>query len=281
MSQTIDQAFVRQYEREVHLDYQRQGSKLRGTVRTVNGVRGSSTTFQIIGKGVAGSKARHGKVPVMNLEHTNVTVTLVDRYAGEFVDKLDELKINHDERSAISQSQAWALGRATDQDIIDALGTGSGNSTTITLTSERTVRNSLIEAKQRLMERDVPDDGWLFGVISPSMWAAFMTIEQFASADYVGPDLPYKGAAAMRSWLGFNWISHTGLGLATNTRTGFLYHKMAIGHAIGSDVQMDVTWQGERAAWFMNAMMSMNAVLIDNDGVEDLVIDESTALPST
>ena len=55
MSTTIDQAFIRQFEREVHESYQRQGSRLRGTVRVKNDVRGSSTVFQKVGKGTASS----------------------------------------------------------------------------------------------------------------------------------------------------------------------------------------------------------------------------------
>ena len=35
MANTIDTAFIRQFESEVHLAYQRMGSKLRNTVRTV------------------------------------------------------------------------------------------------------------------------------------------------------------------------------------------------------------------------------------------------------
>ena len=34
MSFTVDQSFVKQFEREVHEAYQRQGSLLRGSVRT-------------------------------------------------------------------------------------------------------------------------------------------------------------------------------------------------------------------------------------------------------
>ena len=72
MSTTIDQAFIKQFEEEVHQAYQRMGSKLRNTVRMKNGVRGSSTVFQKVGKGSAATKARHGKVPVMNVDHTPV-----------------------------------------------------------------------------------------------------------------------------------------------------------------------------------------------------------------
>src|SRR3546814_16340195 len=61
LSTSIDLSFVKQFEREVHEAYQRQGSLLRATVRSKNNVKGASTTFQKIGKGVASTQARHGK----------------------------------------------------------------------------------------------------------------------------------------------------------------------------------------------------------------------------
>ncbi len=46
MATTIDQAFIKQFEREVHEAYQRQGSKLRNAVRSINNVKGASAVFQ-------------------------------------------------------------------------------------------------------------------------------------------------------------------------------------------------------------------------------------------
>ena len=57
MATTIDQAFIKQFEREVHEAYQRQGSKLKNTVRSVNNVKGASTVFQKVGKGTASTKS--------------------------------------------------------------------------------------------------------------------------------------------------------------------------------------------------------------------------------
>jgi hypothetical protein len=91
VSTSIDQAFIKQFEEEVHQAYQRMGSKLRNTVRVKNGVKGSSTVFQKVGKGAASTKARHGMVPVMNVDHTSVECQLQDFYAGDWVDQLDEL----------------------------------------------------------------------------------------------------------------------------------------------------------------------------------------------
>jgi predicted RNase H-related nuclease YkuK (DUF458 family) len=130
MANTIDTAFIRQFETEVHLAYQRMGSKLRNTVRTVSNVNGSTVRFQKIGTGSASTKSRNGMVTPMELAHTTVDVTLSDYYAAEYIDKLDELKTNIDERQAVAQSAAAALGRKTDELLITAMDAGA-NSTQI------------------------------------------------------------------------------------------------------------------------------------------------------
>ena len=152
---SIDVAFTKQFESEVHLAYQRMGSKLLNTVRRKTNVVGKSTTFQKIGKGIAGTKTRGGQVPILNLIHTNVECTLVDRYGGEFIDKLDELKIEHDERGAVTTSIAGALGRASDADIV-AIGDSFNEETTATgvLTQAK-----VEEAYEFFGDNDVPDDG--------------------------------------------------------------------------------------------------------------------------
>ena len=108
MANTIDQAFIKQFETEVHMAYQRMGSKLRNTIRSTN-VSGSTARFQKIGTGTASTKTRNGDVSTMELAHTNVEVTMSDHYAAELIDKLDELKININERQAVAVCRrcAW------------------------------------------------------------------------------------------------------------------------------------------------------------------------------
>jgi hypothetical protein len=279
MATSIDLSFVRQYETDVHLAYQRKGSKLRGTVRTKNGIVGASTAFQRIGRGIATTKTRHGVVPPMNLEHTNVECTLADRYAGEWIDKLDELKIQHDERAAVIESAANALGRATDQFIIDALQTATA-ARNIGDYSTALTRKLILDAIEALQTQDVPmDDGMVFGLVSAHAWGELMRLDEFSRSEWVGADgQPWKEGWQYRRWLGVNWITHTGLPLtAPDDRDLFLYHKSAVGHAIAADVSSDITWHGDRAAWFVNSMMSMGAVLIDQTGMVRVRVDDDTA----
>ncbi len=139
MANTIDTAFIKQFESEVHMAYQRMGSKLRNTVRTVSNVRGNTVRFQKIGTGSASTKSRNGMVTPMELEHTNVEATMADYYAAEYIDKLDELKTNIDERQAVAKSAAAALGRKTDELLITAMDAGA-NSTQIADTSGALVK---------------------------------------------------------------------------------------------------------------------------------------------
>ena len=267
MSTSIDQAFTKQFEREVHEAYQRQGSKLRATIRVKNGVRGSSTVFQKVGKGAAATKARHGMVPVMNVDFTAVEATLQDYYAGEWVDQLDELKTNIDERQVLANAGAFALGRKTDELIIAALGATAqvaGSS------GDGLTKAKVLAAFETLGGNDVRDDGQRYAVVGWKQWSDLLELAEFANAEFVGDEqLPWRGTQA-KMWLGTLWIPHSGLPRSGNVRSCFWYHKSAIGHAVGQDVVTDITWHGDRAAHFISNSMSQGAVLIDSDGVVKL-----------
>ena len=190
MPSTIDQAFIKQFEREVHEAYQKQGSKRRNSVRVINEVKGSLTTFQKVGKGTASTKATNDVVPVMNLVHSNVDCILQDYYAGDWVDRLDELKTNIDERQVIASAGAQALGRKTDEMIISALATASTN--VIADANTGLTKDKVLEAFETFGENDVPDDGQRFAAIGWKQYSDLLQIEEFVNADYIGQgNLPF------------------------------------------------------------------------------------------
>lgn len=273
MALDIDQSFVRQFESEVHEAYQRQGSLLRGTTRLKTGVRGQSTTFQRIGIGVAGPKGRNGTVPAMNIDHDPIECFLQDRYAGDWYDKLDELKVNHDERAVIANAGAYALGRATDDFIITALNTGTN---TAAINASALDLAAFAGWIRSLVDRDIQVRlGEVFAVVSPAVWQRLLLIPQFTSQDWMADSLPFKsGTWTMRPWADVMWILHTGLTGGAGARACHIYHRNAVAHAVGAEVTTDITWHGDHAAWFINNMMSMGAVLVDARGVERRVVNE-------
>lgn len=274
MATTISQAFVKQFEREVHESYQRMGSKLKGTVRSINGVAGSTAVFQKVGKGTASTKSTHGMVPVMNLEHSAIECNLQDYYAGDWVDRLDELKVNIDERQVIANAGAYALGRKSDEMIISALGGATQN--VIADAGVGLTKDKVLESFELLGEADIPDDGQRFAVVGWKQWSDLLKIDEFGNSDYIGSEeLPWQGSQAKR-WLGTTWIPHSGLPEdGSGVRSCFWFHKTAVGHASGSDVQTDISWHGDRAAHFVNNMMSQGAALIDSNGVIVMNCDEN------
>ena len=278
MSTSIDQAFIKQYEKEVHTAYQRRGAKLRNTVRTISNVVGSSAVFQKVGKGTAATKTRHGLVPVMNLVHNNEEVILQDYYAGDWVDKLDLLKTNIDERNVITTAGAAALGRKTDELIIDALDEVSASGQIILDGNTGMTKAKAMQAMEIAGSHDIFEEGEMWAVVGWKQWGELLGVDEFSNADYVGSDnLPFKASMGTQPkfWLGAYWLPHSGLPVSNDIRKCYFYHKNSVGHASGSEVQTDITWHGDRAAHFVNNMMSQGAGLIDELGVVEIQCDET------
>jgi hypothetical protein len=274
MSTSISTAFIKQFEAEVHMAYQRMGSKLMNTVRQSKNVKGSQARFQKVGKGTAVTKNRHSEVPTMDISHSTVDVTLADYYASDYVDTLDELKTNIDERQVLAQSAASALGRQTDQLILDILDAGS-NSANIAHGSAALTLAKALTTYETFGEADVPDDGQRYFVVSPAGWADLLQLDQFSRMNYVGEaDLPYAGGMTAKRWLGFLFFTHSGLTVSGSTRNCHAYHKSAIGLATGADVRTEVNYIPEKVSHLTTSYMSMQAAAIDAEGFMQIEITE-------
>lgn len=273
MSTDISDAFIKQFESDVHMAYQRKGSLLRSLVRSKSNVNGSSTTFQKVGKGEATTKTRHGNVPVMNIDHTPVECTLTDHYAGDYIDQLDEIRINIDERLIQAQTAAYALGRKTDSLIIVAAET-----TALSVASGATGlgRTKIETVFETFGNNDVPEDGERYFPVSHAGWDDLLNIDQFVRMDYIGSDnlpLPMRGRMA-KPWLSFLFFTHTGLTKAGATRTSLAWHRSGVGHASGADVSVRIDYVPEKAAHLALGKMAQGACLIDGTGVHKVAYDE-------
>ena len=266
MASSITNAFITQFEAEVHMAYQRMGSKLKNLVRTVNGVNGSTVKFQKVAKGSANTKARHAEVVAMDLAHSNVSATLTDYYAADYVDKLDELKINIDERQVVAQSAAYALGRKTDEVLISTLDAATSIAANV---SSSATGMTLIKAKN-MMEvfngNDVPDDNQRYWAVGPKQWSDLLSVDQFSRVEYVGPsDLPFPNGMTAKRWMGFLFFVHSGLSTSGSDRLNLAFHKSAIGLGIGSDVRTEVNYIPEKVSHLITSMISLGSVAIDGD----------------
>lgn len=272
MANTIDQSFITQYDSDVHMAYQQFGSKLRNCVRLKILQPGQIARFPKLGKGVANTKARNGDVTPMNPVHSNVSVTADDWYAPEYVDKLDELKTNIDERMLMARTGAGALGRKVDSKVITVLNAVTTNA--IATGSTGMSKGKILQAITALNKNDVPDDGDRWGVLSAQAWEEFINIAQVSSRDYVN-DLNWTRGTQLVNWRGIKWFFHSGLPLSTNTRSNFIFHRTAVGLAENSQIQTMIDWVPQKAAYLIDSMMSCGAVVIDEQGIVKISCDES------
>jgi hypothetical protein len=260
---TIDQSFIQEFETGVHLAYQRMGSHLRTMVRFRSGVK-NKTTFQLIGKGTATTKARGGNVPPMNLNHSNVSVTLNDYFAGEWIDDLDMLRQNIDEMTSAQESGARALGRKSDELIVAAAATTSNTKPETTNGATLTWALSLVSAFGSADIPEGPQDRAV--VVDYGNWSRLMALDQFARAEYVGNTTVLNEGAVAKNWLGFSWMPFSGLTNDGTNTLGFAWHRQAIGLAVGSEVASSIQYYNEKDSNFVLNKMQMNAVLIDPVG---------------
>ena len=274
MSATITNAFITQFEAEVHMAYQRQGSKLKNLVRTVNGVSGESVKFQKVGTGEASTKARHSEVVAMNISHTNVTATLADYYASDYVDKLDELKTNIDERSVIANNAAYALGRKTDSILTDAMSSATTLANNAGASGGSPATDMNIDKFKEMQElfgtNNVPDDNQRYWAIGPSQWSDLLADDQWTRAEYIGTaELPFSGMNyTAKRFLGFLTFVHSGLDTSGSTdRHTICWHKTSMGLGVGSEVRTEVNYIPEKVAHLMTSYLSMGSIMIDTNGI--------------
>src|SRR3546814_17242315 len=119
----------------------------------------------------------------MNVAHTPVECILQDFYAGDYVDKLDEAKVNHDERMVIANAGAWGLGRKTDEMVI---AQADQTSSFVGSFASGPTRTLLLQAVEALDANDVPADGPRRGPLTPRPVSTGLTPPAFATPHSVG-----------------------------------------------------------------------------------------------
>jgi hypothetical protein len=267
MSTTVPVSFIEQYEAEVKQVYQREGSLLRNAIRTRTQINAERVYFPILGKGMATSKARHADVNPMDLEHTRVFADMADFYAPEYIDELDQAKLNWSLASEYARASGNALGRQTDAVIIDAM-----NATTNVLEADdSTLGNTdgildlqlTANISKLLNAADVPMDTNRYAVVDPQTHAELLQLSEATSSDFTTSQL-LMNAREPAMWMGFRWIMHTGLPEGVK---GFFFHSQAAGHGISRDIVTEVNYVPQKVAWLVNSYMSMGATIIEEAGV--------------
>ena len=270
MSQNLSSVAMTQFDTEVKHAY--QGMKtLRDTVKVRLGVVGDKYDFRTMGKGKATTRTgSSADVVPMGIAHALKTATLVDYEAPEYTDIYDAQTVNFDEVVELAQTIAGAMGRLDDQSIIDALAT---TTTTVGAGTQALDLATITAASAKLNSVEAPMEDRYF-VVHEGGLNDILNDTTITSADYNTVRMLMSGD--IDSFMGFKWKiigsgrAEGGLPLTTTVRSGFAYHKSAIGHAVGIDMKTRVDWVPHKASWLSMGMWKAGTVAIDVTGIVEV-----------
>lgn len=272
MSLKIDQVFQDAFDAEVKRAYGQVGM-LQGTVYTKTGVIGKSINFRKKGKGLATRHVANAERTAMNVDFNQVECVLEDWEAFDYVDKLSMKKINFGEVKELAEVAGDALGLRKDQIIIDAMAAGlDADNMKFGANGEALTIATLLAATTKLDDNGVPSDERTF-IHTAKQKADLLKTTEVTSADYNSVKALVNGQINTFLGLDFKCIAKRAEGglpkdsvNAANT-LGFIYHKRAVGFALGQEIQTEMSWVPERGAYIVGGDFSAGAVVIDDEGV--------------
>lgn len=269
-----DHAYQIQYRSEFIAGFEQHESLLRQTVTTEVEIKGNQAVFLVADSGNATAVTRglNGLIPARADDLNQYTATLQEWHDLVRRNSFNLFASQGDGRRIMQETTMSVINRKTDQDIIGALQ----GATQTTGAAQTASLDIVVWAKSILGNNAVPLDGNVNALISPAFEAYLLQTKEFASAQYVN-NKPFEGNLTMFRWAGINFIVHPNVpNKGTNNETCFVYHKMAIGHAVNTgDMKTAVGYDDEQDYSFCRASAFMGSKLLQNSGIVQINHDGS------
>lgn len=279
----VSTAFSAEFATDVKQAYASGNSGLLQRVRIKEGVVGSTYRFNKLGKGLASLRIPQSDVVPMNVTNSNSTATLSDWEAPEYSDVYDLEKIPYDERSALVKVVGDAIGRRSEQLILDAM-TSSASATTVAENFGGTA-SGLTVVKMRRLKRlmdaaGVPktDRTFVHDAIGLEQMLGSTAV---TNSDYNTVKALVQGE--LDTFCGFKFIcledrTEGGVITTASVTTNFGFHKDAVGLAIGMNMRTEINYIPEKTSWLINGLYSAGAVTIDTTGVYKVLTNTTYVL---
>ena len=267
MSKNLSSVAAKEFANDCKLAYQ-NSSLLMGKVRTRSGVRGNSVQFQRAGKGLASVRpTRQVDVEIMNLGYSKPTATLKDYVAAEFTDIFDDTDVTFSERQVLAQTIGSALGRRSDQIILDALAAVASPTEAGTSGTAITAATAA-DAREKLLDAGVPMSDCCL-VLPAQAYTELVGDTKVSSSDFGSGSATRTGQ--IPPLYGFDIIlveqRKDFEGFDTAGKVGWAFHKMAIGMATGDGPRTEVNYVPEKLSWLSTGILKAGAVAIDTGGI--------------
>lgn len=265
-----------EFDALVKAEYQSLGFLLRDTIRVRRDVIGASVSFKKVNQIQAVPTGYLQTVVIQDPTYSQSSAILQKYTAPTAVDSVQELTVNFDAKMENAMLVANALGRRSDQIIIDSLAVNPGQTivnggVNMTYTKYRQVIQFFDNNAVPLPER--------FWAMSASNFASLLADDHFTSTFYTQNRVLDKGF--MREFLGINIIiipqmAEGGLPLNGEIRKTFAWHKQSTGMGIGHDFRTEINYLPRETSWLVNGIFSAGSVTIDNLGIIEVDCDETS-----
>lgn len=271
------------FDEMVKKAYQSKGFLLKNAVRMRSNVQGTIVSFRKVGSVTAEQYAFQSQVQYQDPNYNKVNVTLNPYRAATLIDDLQQFLFNFDERKEDAELVAMALGRRSDQLIIDALD-ASGTANTIANGGTGLTYEKVRAINKFFSSKAVPPQE-RFIAISAKAEEDIMAALQFTDNRFTQLNSVTNGGLNGAYVMGMNWVvipdmEEGGLPKTGNIRSLFAWHKLAMGMGTGRDFSTIIERVPHLDSWQVLGKMFANAVAVDNVGIIKADIDESVTVTS-
>ncbi len=266
------------FDAEVKKAYQSQGFILRDYIRRRENVEGTTVSFRKVGYVVAEQYGFQSQVVYQDPNYNKVDVVLNPFRAPTLIDDVERFLYNFDERQEDAQLIAMALGRRSDQLIIDALA-ASGTANTIANGGTGMTFAKVRQVVEYFDSLAVPPEMRVIA-ISAAAQSDLLAEDQFTSSFYINLDAIKNGGLNGNFAMGMMWkvipnMVEGGLPKTGNVRDCFAWHKMAMGMGIGKNFTTQIERVPQYDSWQVLGKIFANAVAVDAVGIVKIGVDES------
>lgn len=282
MTISLTNVAIQQFEDQFIIEYQGRRTLEEG-VQVRRGVIGDAYKWPRIGPAVMELRgAPQSIIPASDVTHTQITTTFEDRILNTPTDIFQQAQVNASERQALAFDHAMAVGRRTDQIIINALN-ASGTTNTIVNGGTNMTLDKLRQASF-LMNEDNVDPMLRFIAMHPSQLRSLLEETETTSSDFNTVKALVNGE--LDTFMGFKFFyiadrTEGGLPKVGNIRTCFAWQQRAMGMAFagfeGGQANPSVTidWDPLRQSWLTISKLRAGSSALQPDGIVDIDCDET------
>lgn len=274
MSLNLSQIEKEQFISDAHAEFQSQGFLLENAVRTKTGTKGAIVNFPVFGEGMANQKAPQDDVTPMNISNRNVAVTIEDWYASEYADRSFQNKLAVNAVDEYTKLSAWAVGRRTDQIIIDAIdaetysATPSDTQGALVADGGTGFTYDKLRAAHKFLRKRSANMGSRTLIIDSEAEEDLLNEVELISSDFVNKKALESDGLNGMTLLGINFIVMPDMNEGgLDAGEAFMINEMAVGFAMSERLGGDISWENVKTSYLINMWLEAGAAAIDPRGL--------------